>query len=60
MEASMTCPKCSGVLAIPSLLEEVMTHDPYRLCPDAFCPHCGAKGRLVVENEDRGDCYEGK
>jgi hypothetical protein len=30
-----------------------VTHDPYRLCPDAFCPQCGVKGRLVIEMESR-------
>jgi hypothetical protein len=34
-----------------------MTHDPYRLCPDAFCPACGMKGRLVEQQYDEEcDC----
>ena len=30
-----------------------MTHDPYKLCSDVTCPHCGVKGRLVSEQETR-------
>jgi hypothetical protein len=31
--------------------------DPYMLAPDAFCPHCGVKGRLVEEQYDEEcDC----
>lgn len=30
-----------------------MTHDPYKLCADVTCPHCGVKGRLVAEQETR-------
>lgn len=30
--------------------------DPYRIVADAFCPHCGVKGRLLAEFETR---YEG-
>ncbi len=36
-----------------------MTTDPYKLCPDAWCPHCGVKGRLVAEQETRGNCDYG-
>lgn len=30
--------------------------DPYRIVADAYCPHCGVKGRLLAEFETR---YEG-
>jgi hypothetical protein len=30
-----------------------MTHDPYKLCADVTCPHCGVKGRIVSEVETR-------
>jgi len=26
-----------------------MTADPYQIVADAFCPHCGVKGRMVAE-----------
>jgi hypothetical protein len=35
--------------------------DPYSLCTEASCPHCGVKGRLVETSESRdvgGDCYD--
>ena len=30
-----------------------MSHDPFKLCSDVTCPHCGVKGRLVSEQETR-------
>jgi hypothetical protein len=36
-----------------------VTHDPFKLCTEATCPHCGVKGRLVAEQEARGNCDYG-
>lgn len=31
--------------------------DPYRLCPDAYCPHCGVKGKIVSFEDESDEDY---
>jgi hypothetical protein len=30
-----------------------VSHDPFKICSDITCPHCGVKGRIVSEQETR-------